>query len=301
MILRQFPPSCPPGWTSSILNASARDVEYDEHPGPLSIKCVLRGEEMHEVPGGGRYAVTPDRYLLLNQGQRYGSWIHSRHAVEIMTVFFRPGLLEEVVGTLASGEAARLDEPEGPWQSAHFFEGLYPHDETVTPILTALHAAIASATADELSLEEQLRHLIERLVCRHLTLGDWIRGLPAARPATRRELYRRLARARDFLDSSLGEAVDLHSAARIACLSPHYFLRSFKAVFGLTPHQYLTRARIERAKDLLVASDLSVTEVCSAVGFESLGSFSSLFRRSVGCSPAQFRKRTFIERREPPP
>jgi AraC-like DNA-binding protein len=144
--------------------------------------------------------------------------------------------------------------------------------------------------ASEAWLEEQLRVLLQRLLERHLALDSWIETLPGARASSRRELYRRLARARDFLDSSLGEAVDLASTARVACLSPHHFLRSFKAVFGLTPHQYLTRARLDRARALLRTSDRSVTEICCAVGFESLGSFSSLSRRHVGASPSQFRR-----------
>ena len=79
--------------------------------------------------------------------------------------------------------------------------------------------------------------------------------------------------------------------ARSAWVSPSYFRRSFKAAFGETPHQYLTSRRLERAKALLRAGDLSVTEVCHAVGFSSLGSFSSQFRRVVGESPSAYRRR----------
>jgi AraC-like DNA-binding protein len=65
----------------------------------------------------------------------------------------------------------------------------------------------------------------------------------------------------------------------------------FKAWFGETPHQYRARAQIERAKSLLILTDLSITDVCMAVGFSSLGSFSALFSRRVGMSPSEFQRR----------
>jgi AraC-like DNA-binding protein len=74
-------------------------------------------------------------------------------------------------------------------------------------------------------------------------------------------------------------------------VSPTYFSRSFKAAFGETPHQYLLSRRMQRAKALLRAGDLSVTEVCMEVGFSSLGSFSTQFRRYTGESPSAYRDR----------
>ena len=293
MILRHFPDRCPPeGWPNLILNAVGREVEYDEHPGPLSVKCVIRGEEMHEVRGGGRYAVTPDRYLLLNHGQVYGSWIRSSSDVETFSIFFRAELVGEVAASLVTGTEELLDQPFGPWGPVRFFEGLYDHDEVVSPVIARLRDEIAVGDDSPGRMEESLYILLERLLKRHLEHCREVEGLPAARASTRQELFRRLKRARDFIDSSSGERIDLAQIARVACLSPHHFLRSFKAVFGATPHQYLTRVRIARAKDFLSCTDLSVTEICFAVGFESLGSFSSLFSRRVGASPSEFRKRS---------
>lgn len=100
----------------------------------------------------------------------------------------------------------------------------------------------------------------------------------------------RLCRARDLLQETRG-AVRVDQAARQAALSPYHFIRLFKSTFGRTPHQVLIDARLDRAKQLLVAADLSVTQVCLEVGFVSLGSFSSLFARRIGASPAAYRRR----------
>jgi AraC-like DNA-binding protein len=101
----------------------------------------------------------------------------------------------------------------------------------------------------------------------------------------------RLCRARDQLRDMQGSAPSIGEVAREAGMSPYHFIRQFYALFGETPHQYRTRARIESAQRLLALSDFSVTDVCMEVGFTSLGSFSDLFARRVGTAPSAYRRR----------
>lgn len=98
-----------------------------------------------------------------------------------------------------------------------------------------------------------------------------------------------LRRARDLIDREFDRPLDLDALAREAGYSRYHFAHAFAAAYGETPRAFLTRRRIERAKTLLRAANLSVTEVCFMVGFESLGSFSSRFRRLVGVSPSEYR------------
>lgn len=104
-------------------------------------------------------------------------------------------------------------------------------------------------------------------------------------------MARHLLRVRDLIDRAYAAPLDIPALARSASVSERHFGRSFKAAFGETPHQYLLSRRVERAKALLRAGELSVTEVCLAVGFTSLGSFSTTFRRLVGESPTAYRAR----------
>jgi AraC-like DNA-binding protein len=104
-------------------------------------------------------------------------------------------------------------------------------------------------------------------------------------------LARHLLRVRDLIDRAYAEQLDIAALARSASVSTAYFSRSFKAAFGETPHQYLMSRRMERAKALLRSGDVAVTDVCLAVGFTSLGSFSTQFRRFVRDSPSAYRKR----------
>ena len=99
-----------------------------------------------------------------------------------------------------------------------------------------------------------------------------------------------LLRARGYLAARFNERVSLTDAAAQAGLSPFYFQRLFAAAFQETPHEFVTRLRIDHAKKLLLAGNHSVTDVCFDTGYESLGSFSTRFRTLTGLSPAEFRR-----------
>jgi len=102
---------------------------------------------------------------------------------------------------------------------------------------------------------------------------------------------RRLLRARDAMDRSYAEPMDIPALAAIALMSEAHFIRSFGTVFGETPHRYLQRRRVERAMFLLRCTETSVTDICWEVGFSSLGTFSRTFRDIVGVSPTSYRSR----------
>jgi AraC-like DNA-binding protein len=99
-----------------------------------------------------------------------------------------------------------------------------------------------------------------------------------------------LCRAREYLREHFQERVSLRDAAREACMSPFHFHRMYCRAFGETPHDFVTKLRLTHAKKLLCRADLNVSDVCLEAGYESLGSFSSLFTRVEGCSPSGFRK-----------
>jgi AraC-like DNA-binding protein len=113
------------------------------------------------------------------------------------------------------------------------------------------------------------------------------------------DTFRRLVRAKALLASEAHDALTVRAVAEEVGLSPFHFIRQFRAVYGTTPLKVRTRARLARAKALLVAG-APVTAVCMEVGFSSLGSFSALFAREIGASPTAYR-RSAPERREAEP
>ncbi len=107
------------------------------------------------------------------------------------------------------------------------------------------------------------------------------------------EVQVRLDKARRHIDEHYAEPLDLHQLARIACFSRYHFLRLFRTVYGITPHRYLMQRRVAVAKEMLIINKFNVTEVCYEVGFESLGSFSLLFKRLTGKPPLAYRAGLF--------
>ncbi len=100
-------------------------------------------------------------------------------------------------------------------------------------------------------------------------------------------LYRRIVQSKLFIDAHYPEKIDINNISGEAYFSKFHFIRLFKQIYGKTPHQYLTSVRINNAVKLL-QQELSISEVCFLTGFESISSFSGLFKRIVGVSPSVF-------------
>jgi AraC-like DNA-binding protein len=267
-------------WDSHVvLNGRARDYYVGDFPGPLSIKSVVSGRAVWET-SEGRFEIGPGSCLVVNDGQPYSITIESREVVETLCIFFARGFVEDVARTAAVSDDELLADPLKQ-QTIEFHERVCLNGRVLAPLLERARSGID---------ETVVWQIAEALVNAHAETRAQAAKLPAAKPSTREELWQRLQRGRNVIEGSLSEAIDLHQVAREAALSPYHFHRSFTRLFGETPHAYLARRRMERAADLLCSTDMPVTEVCCACGYESLGSFSTLFRKHAGVSPLQFRK-----------
>lgn len=280
----------PQGSSGLILHGKGRR-HYWEGTGLLSIKSFSHGRALYDT-GRGLHAVDEASYLILNDGQPYSITVEAERPVESFCIFFQPEFAEQVYYGLSSAEAKLLDNPEPPGGlRVGFFDKTYPHDDILSPALLSLKTSYAERRAEAGWLDERLHGLMRLLLrVRQGTLQE-ASTLSAARASTREELYRRLVRARDYISACFDRPLTLKEVAGVACLSPNHLLRSFREAFRQTPHQYLTAKRLEHARRMLGDPNNSVTEVCFAVGFESPGSFSRLFRRHTGLSPNEYRRK----------
>jgi AraC-like DNA-binding protein len=110
-------------------------------------------------------------------------------------------------------------------------------------------------------------------------------------------LYRRIVQAKLYIDKFYSEKIDLDNISDEAHFSKFHFIRLFKSIYAKTPHQYLTRVRIEKAQQLL-QQDKSVSEVCFLVGFDSVSTFSGLFTKYVGKTPSEFLSSKKLRKKE---
>jgi len=112
-----------------------------------------------------------------------------------------------------------------------------------------------------------------------------------------KDIYQRIATAKIFIDENYYESIGLEEISQQAFLSRFHFHRLFTRIYRSTPHQYLTQKRIEKAKQLL-AENKAINDVCSEVGFGSIGSFSTLFKKEIGFAPTFYRNVAWLKKQE---
>ena len=257
--------------------------------GLLSIKATFSGTAFYRIENG-MYAVDEGRYLILNADRDYDVIKDSYQPVETLSVYFEPHFAEDALRAMRGKTEDLLDDP-APLEvdTVKFFERCYAHDTIVSPLLTHLRYALRAGLDTSMWLETLLHELLERMLRIHQSTIEELNSLTSIRPSLREEIYRRIYRAHDFALASLHLPITVRDMASIAYMSPSYFLRTYKKVFHQTPYQSLHTQRMERAAQLLNGTDLPVTHISSAVGFDSLTSFSWQFRKRFGLSPLSYR------------
>ena len=258
---------------------------------PLSLKCMFNGRARYTV-GRAEHCVDDRGFMIVNEAQPYTIDVASPTQVESFILWFPSGWAEEVARSFDSPAATQLDDPEARNERrVEFFTRYIRHEAAVMPRVQSIRTAYKSGCAHDTWLEERLRDLLAAMLRNERGVVCELSSIFAERAATREELWRRLHRGRDFVHANSSADISLSDAARAACLSPFHFLRSFRQAFGVTPHQFLTHCRIERAKFLLQRTELPITEVCFDAGFVGVGSFTTLFHRSTGLPPRAWRAR----------
>jgi AraC-like DNA-binding protein len=275
------------GRENCVVTARTRHVEMPPYQQRLSIKAAWGGTEDYFLDAR-RVGVDDDNYLILNEARTYGSCVRGARPVTSFAVFFRPGMLEDVVRCQARAAAALLADPDGAG-SIEFCEQLRPHDRVVTPLLRHMLAHIESGAADEAWLEDELYRLLARMCAVHRQDLAAAALLPVRRASTRRELQRRVALCVDFIHANFSRPIGLTQIAAAAHLSPYHCLRVFKSLQGITPMVCLNNRRVRAAERLLRQSDLPVEAVALQVGFESRSSLYRHMKRVSGSTPSAWR------------
>lgn len=296
-VIRSFPDFSVPGFdmdrynnvfleNNVIINARSSNVRYDEHWGPLSLKFAFGGSEHYRIRNK-ILSVDDRRFLIVNDGSFYSSSIRSEQAVESFTMNFSPSFVRSVLSAHGQSDEDNIDarEPHG-LPELRFEEHLYPHHPQLYRSVLLLRTMSLSSAMQKERILEVFHESLSVMMSMHRRIRNTIARMSPAKASTKRELYRRLCTARDYMYSCYDRPLTLSDVSKTACLAPAYFLRQFKKHFGVTPHHYLTERRLEKAADLLRSKSYSVTDACITVGFEDVSSFSKLFKKKFGMPPS---------------
>lgn len=288
-VLPVNPPGDRLGRENAVLSGRGTQYFVPDFEGCLSVKSVVNGNAVWEAENR-RFNLNEDCWLILNDRQRYSITIDSFTPVTTFCLFFERGFVEDIYRATITSCAGLLDSPyTGSAGKTTFFSRIEPGGPLID-LLSRFRSDLATGAMSRIEWDLAFQQIGEFLVLERSNAPKEMARLPATSPSTRIELYRRVLRGRDFLLSSLSETIQLKDMAGAACLSPFHFHRSFARAFGETPHRYLTRHRLQRAAKLLGEAELSVTDVCLCTGFESVASFTHLFRRHYGVPPGKFSK-----------
>lgn len=273
-----------------ILNVRTQVADYAIDPSRLALLCAWDGRQDIAVDGR-RVFVDDDTYFLVPQASAHVR-IRSPRDVHAFTILFRPGMPQDVLRALITSEDQLLEDGEAPAHGASlpFVPHLHTHDRSVTPVLLFIRRHCEMGLEDAQWYEEQLSFLLERMLMQHRQVVRRARSVPARRAATRREILRRISLATDFIHSNFDRPLMLKDIARAAFLSRHHFLRLFKHIHDVTPHEYLQRKRATVAARLLRGSELAVEDIVRQVGFDSRSTLFRAMRRFHGITPRECRQ-----------
>jgi len=260
-----------PGWSvhDIVCNAGPQDRPFEERHETMSIALVSAGTFQYRTTAG-RALLGPGSLLLGNHGHCFQCGHEHGVGDRCLSFQYEPGFFEEL---LAAVPAARRRE----FPAAHV---------PAVPELAAIAAAAEAARddGDEGALEEMALRLAGAVMT---ILGN---GARRSRTPSRRD-EQRISDAVRRLEQRVHEPLRLSQLARDAAMSPYHFLRVFRQVVGLTPHQYVLRTKLHRAALRLRRSEEPVSAIAFDSGFNDLSTFNRRFRRVMGSAPRAYRLR----------
>jgi AraC-like DNA-binding protein len=261
------------GKENAVLFGVAREAEYLPVAHPLSVKMAWGGREVYRLRRRDVH-VRAGTYLVLDEGEEYGSRLSGERPMTSYSFFFRRGLADEIVAARRLGVEKCMEQPADP-RPAAFGAHLRGDDGHVTPRMRHIYERVMAGERSEEWLDEQAVLLVDALLRAEEAAFARTGRLAATKPSTRAELSRRLRLAADYIESHHDQPLSLDALAKVACLSTYHFVRCFAALHGVTPHAYLVACRTAAAREMLAAGAADPEAVAERCGF---GSRSSLYR-----------------------
>lgn len=298
MFLQRLPKSfnvrneiTPPVFTDHFLFTEELQQPYEcaEFPAAIGLLVAVGGVCRYNV-NGTRYAVEAGQVLFVNRGSPLQVKAHEM-GVRPALLFFHSRLPDLVQFSLSFGGEILLEKPFDslPFDFS-YLERMHADPALQQSVLSLIELGSSCSSFGSLQADSLIRDLFESLLIRNQEAYKHSQNIQAVKASTRLEIFKRIAAAKDWMEANYAEDIDLESIASFAAMNSQHFLRMFKQVYSVTPHQYLIDIKLKRAKGLIETTNLTLNEVCQAIGFESPFSFSILFKKRFGAAPSQLRK-----------
>ena len=259
------------------------------HISRLSIRTISDGYQYHRVQNK-YYMLDKFKYLMIPEGAEFSSEITTNGQVEGVLVAFNKKETDEVARCISTSDEKLLDAP--------FYIGIdsFPLETQSMEIsiyMASLIQLIKNGLKNRNSSRLYYDEIFHKLLC-HALLNDRnikqkVRLINYYKASTREEIYKRLKITREYIDCNVHEKLSLADLSKVATMSSFHFLRNFQNFYKMTPHQYITQKRIEKANFLLKDSQESLDSIVRKIGYQDKSSFIRLFKKRQGMTTSEYR------------
>jgi len=260
----------------TLFRFTTTNIALPPHGGSFSLKLVLSGEEHYEI-GPRRITLRPGQLLFINEGERYASHIDKR--TESLSIFTPRDEATPAIASAISGRVASLEDHTETEPLFEIPQISFQRDRKSAAALRQLVKAIDEN--DTIYMQDAMRRLLAA------ALGELFNTTPPStiadvkKRSTRDELRRRVLRAKEYIDDMHGHYNNLDDLAAVACLSKYHFLRSFSAIFGLSPAVYARRIRLQHAGQTLAQTG-DIIAAARRAGYRDPRAFERAYKRVIG-------------------
>lgn len=278
--------------TSNVLMSHViTDEGYKEAIDGFSIHTVFGGNKEYQL-GRRNVSIYPGDFLVLNNGTSCSGSFDSKSPLSAFSIQFNPHFISDYQSVLVHSTEKLLDDLDLKSEGQQWCpENIYPFKGDIKYNVMHLKNYMDTQQEDDLLLNEHLfRCLIDFSKVYQKEAIMRAEKLNFSNLSTRKEVYRRLAIARDYILSNYNKAISLAEIARISCLSVNHLLRTFKDAFNQTPFQFLTRIRLERAQFILRTTSSTVRNVSLEVGFGCPSAFIRAYKRAYSTTPKELQR-----------
>jgi AraC family transcriptional regulator len=269
-----------PGWPTVILNTKAKKVLRENISGPLSIFTTLQGNSL-VAAGRKQVNVNENTFFVSNPNQEYTLSIPNE--AETFNIHIGERIGKEIWSDATHSSNYLLDYPFEVSTSPELHNRIHWRNAHFNSVINKL-----ASSSEEFVEQELIGGLIFLLLDEKIKSVKNSIDLQVAKSATREEIIKRLHLATDLIYAHYDKNISLDDLSQVSCLSKFHFIRLFKEYFHESPHQFITRLRLEKSINYLQSSNLGVREIAEKVGITNSSSFSRLFKNRFGVYPTQF-------------
>lgn len=268
---------------------SISNVQSNVKEDKFTFKVVFNGHQDFYIRTR-TISLFPDSFFLLTPGTDYKTCIESNEPVKTLSISITEDFLTDFHAShYLDSEILLSDKITG--NAIMPIQSIYPLKGDMWFNIINLKKRITEPDNDEVLINEYLRHcLFNYYRLYRQEIHAKLENLNFVRTSTKNEILKRLTLAKEYISNNYNKKFRLEDVASVSCLSVNHLLRTFKQAYGISPYQYLTMVRLNRARTLLETEQHSINEIVILIGFESVSSFIRLFKATFNYTPLKFKK-----------